>query len=371
MRETELTQDVIEILAHYQLPLSIGFGQELAPIMYRADYKGGTWQMGKVIPFGEIGINPAATSLQFGQQCFEGMKAYKSGQSSPRFFRPEFNFSRFKCSASRLCMPPVIPEIFADALSKLTMALENFIPSQSGQSLYLRPTLLGLDHTFAVQGSNRHCFILLASPSDAYFTKPIKVMVERRDSRAANGGTGSVKVGGNYASSLRATKRCIEAGFDQPLWLDAATHHNIEELSGMNFMALINSELHTPALSNTILAGVTRASILQIANSMGIKTVERVISITELLKDIESGACREVFACGTGAIICPIEKIGEEKGIKIPLLDVNRMALKFKKHLLDIQEGQTDDPFGWTISAEDPVQLYNRFLSELNKSKSF
>jgi branched-chain amino acid aminotransferase len=364
MNGIELTQDVIERLEEYKLPLSLGFGREIAPIMYRADYKDGTWHMGKIIPFGEININPAATSVQFGQQCFEGMKAFKWAQSSPHLFRPEFNFSRFKRSASRLCMPPVTPEVFADALSKLTMVLEDIIPSQSGQFLYLRPTLLGLDNTFAVQGSDTYCFLLLASPSDAYFTKSIKVMVEREDTRAANGGTGSVKVGGNYASSLRATKRCIEAGFDQPLWLDAATHNNIEELSGMNFMALINGELHTPALSDTILAGGTRASLLQIAHNMGVKTVERVIPITELLKDIETGVCREIFACGTAAIICPIQEIGEVKGVKMSLLDVNKMSLTFKERLLNIQEGHGDNTFGWTISADDPDQLYNRFLCE-------
>ncbi|MGY8985505.1 MAG: branched-chain amino acid aminotransferase [Sphingomonadales bacterium] len=364
MKGMELTQDVIEKLEGYKLPQSLGFGRELAPIMYRADYKDETWHMGQIIPFSELRINPAATSVQFGQQCFEGMKAYNWANSSPHLFRPEFNFSRFKRSASRLCMPPVTPEIFADALSKLTMALENFIPNQSGQSLYLRPTLLGLDHTFAVQSSDTYCFILLASPSDAYFTKSIKVMIEREDSRAANGGTGSVKVGGNYASSLRATKRCNEAGFDQPLWLDAATHHNIEELSGMNFMALINGELHTPELSDTILAGGTRSSLLQIAHRMGIKTVERVMPITGLLKDIERGVCTEIFACGTAAIICPIQEIGEEKGAKMPLLDVNKMSLTFKESLLDIQEGHGDDPFGWTISADDPDQLYSRFLCE-------
>jgi len=349
--------NVTALLSKYALPSPLGFGQELAPIMYRADYMDGTWQAGQLIPFGEVTINPAATCVQFGQQCFEGMKAYKVAQEKPAFFRPEANYKRFVRSAARLSMPPPTPEIFAGALSTLTTAFADFIPGGSGQSLYLRPTLLGLDHTFAVKSSERFCFLLLASPSDAYYGNPIKVMIERTHSRAAKGGTGAEKVGGNYAGSLLATGRSIAGGFDQPLWLDAATHTNIEELSGMNFMTVINGELHTPSLSGTILPGITRASLIEIASSLGIRVVERTIPIADLLAGIADGSCSEMFACGTAAIVCPISEIGEENGPKLPLRDVNKMAAKLKRILLDIQEGRADDPFGWTVPADDANTL--------------
>ena len=349
--------NVTALLREYALPSPLGFGQELAPIMYRADYMDGTWQAGQLIPFGEVGINPAATCVQFGQQCFEGMKAYKVAQTKPTLFRPEANYARFRRSAIRLNMPPPTPEIFADALSQLTTAFADFIPGASGQSLYLRPTLLGLDHTFAVTSSKRFCFLFLASPSDAYYSDPIKVMIERTHSRAARGGTGSEKVGGNYAGSLLASERSVKAGFNQPLWLDAATQTNIEELSGMNIMAVIGGELHTPALSGTILPGVTRDSLLRIAESVGMKVVERTMPIAELLSDIKSGTCTEMFACGTAAIVCPVSHIGEADGEKIPLRGTGEVASKLRAKLLGIQEGRVEDAFGWTIAASDANQL--------------
>lgn len=352
--------NVTALLDKYALPSPLGFGQELAPIMYRADYMNGTWQAGHIIPFGEVGINPAATCVQFGQQCFEGMKAYKVGQEQPSLFRPEANYARFRRSATRLNMPPPTPEIFADAISQLTSAFRDFIPGETGQSLYLRPTLLGLDHTFAVTSSKRFCFLLLASPSDAYYSDPIKVMIERTHSRAARGGTGAEKVGGNYAGSLLATERSIETGFDQPLWLDAASQTNVEELSGMNIMAVVGGELHTPALSGTILPGVTRDSLLQIAQNMSIKVVERTMPIADLIEDIKTGACTELFASGTAAIVCPISHIGEAQGDKIALQDTGNLASKLRDTLLGIQEGRAEDPFDWTIAANDESQLLAR-----------
>lgn len=353
-------KNVTALLKQYALPSPLGFGNELAPIMYRADYMDGKWQAGQLVPFGEIGINPAATCVQFGQQCFEGMKAYQVKQTAPELFRPEANYARFCRSATRLCMPPPPASLFADAITQLTEAFRDFIPGDTGQSLYLRPTLLGLDHTFAVRSSQTFCFLLIASPSDAYYTTPIKIMVELEHSRAAAGGTGAEKVGGNYAGSLLATDKSIKAGFDQPLWLDAASHTFIEELSGMNFMAVINDELHTPLLSGTILPGVTRASIIQLADSLDVHVVERNMPVKDLLDDIKQGSCSELFACGTAAIISPISEIGEQDSSKIRLPHVDRLAQKLKTALLDIQEGRIDDPFGWMVCASDTNRLLER-----------
>ena len=355
------SKELDALLEEYELPSSLGFGKEIAPVMYGAEFCDGRWQRGQLLPFGDILVNPAATALQFAQQAFEGMKAYQVTQSSPVFFRPEMNFRRLNRSAERLSMPALTPEVFAETLTEMAGACQTFIPGKSGQSLYLRPTLIGTDPSFAVKSSERFSFWLIASPSDAYYGKPIKVMIEREDCRAAVGGTGANKVGGNYAASLQATQKCIDAGFDQPIWLDPKSRKNIEELSGMNFIAVIDGILHTPLLSGSILPGVTRDSLMQLAAQLGIEVVERTMGIDELLDDISAGRCSELFSCGTAAIVCPIAAIGESDGTVLKPAYVNRTAKHLKTALLDIQEGRATDTFSWMADALDREQLLSRF----------
>ena len=349
--------DVSKLLADYQLPENLGFGVELAPVMYRADYCDGRWQNGTLVPFADVPVNPASTALQFGQQCFEGMKAYQVESANPTLFRPNLNFRRLRKSARRLCMPEVPSSLFAEALKSVTNAMQPYIPGGAGQSLYLRPTLFGLDPHFAVKGSERFAFMVLASPSDAYYANPIRVMVEREDCRAAVGGTGAEKVGGNYGASLLATERCIQKGFHQSLWLDPKSRCNIEELSAMNFMAVVDGALRTPTLSGSILDGVTRDSILDIAQYNSIEVKDTVMPVDKLLENVESGHCSEAFACGTGAIVCPISAIGEADGKEYPLPKVNQMAATLRSALLDIQESRVPDPFGWVIDPRDREAL--------------
>ncbi len=349
--------EVAGLLAGYRLPDKIPFGAELAPVMYRAEFRGGEWQSGSLVPFAEVPVNPASTALQFAQQAFEGMKAYKSADSQPVLFRPNLNWRRFARSAERLRMPVVPSELFADALSTVVGSLAGFIPSGRGQSLYLRPTMFGLDPHFAVKGSDRFVFLLIASPSDAYYASPIRIMIERENFRAASGGTGAVKVGGNYGASLWANENCIARGFDQSLWLDPKTGENIEELSAMNFMAVIDGALHTPALSGSLLEGVTRDSLLNLARNLGIEATARTMPVDDLLRDVETGRCSELFACGTGAIVAPIATIGESDGREWSLPDVGLISSKLRDALLDIQEGKTDDPFGWVVDASDKKAL--------------
>ena len=350
-------KEVANLLAGYRLPPKIPFGVELAPVMYRADFSGGRWQPGGLVPFGPVAVNPAATALQFAQQAFEGMKAYRSSDDRPMLFRPNLNWQRFAKSAARLRMPEVPASLFAEALSAVASGLSKVIPGGRGQSLYLRPTMFGLDPHFAVKGSDNFVFLLLASPSDAYYADPIRIMVERTNCRAASGGTGAEKVGGNYAASLLANENCVAHGFDQSLWLDPSTRKNIEELSAMNFMAIIDGALHTPALSGSLLDGVTRGSLLSIARQMSMQTAERVMPVDELLDDIRRGRCEELFACGTGAIVAPIGTIGEVDGTKFDLPVIGQVSLRLRDALLDIQEGKIPDPFGWTIDASDREAL--------------
>lgn len=358
MTKNSDTRDVDSILAAYRLPERIPFGTELAPVMYRADFRDGKWQSGELQPFGDVPVNPAATALQFAQQAFEGMKAYQS-PDGPRLFRPNLNWHRFARSAKRMLMPEVPAALFARALATTVSALASFIPRGRGQSLYLRPTMFGLDPHFAVHGSDNFAFLLMASPSDAYYADPIRIMVERENSRAATGGTGAEKVGGNYGASLFANDHCVSRGFDQSLWLDPATHRNIEELSAMNFMAVIDGELHTPALSGSLLDGVTRNSLLQLAQRLDIVTRERTMPVEALLDDVRAGRCSELFACGTGAIVAPIGAIGEASGTSYELREVNRMAARLRDALLDIQEGKVADPFNWIVDATNARRLGN------------
>jgi branched-chain amino acid aminotransferase len=349
--------EIADLLAGYRLPEKIPFGAELAPVMYRAEFRGGAWQPGGLVPFADVPVNPASTALQFAQQAFEGMKAYKADHAEPALFRPNLNWRRFARSAARLRMPVVPAGLFADALSAVVEALSDFIPEGRGQSLYLRPTLFGLDPHFAVKGSDRCLFLVLASPSDAYYAGSIRVMVERENCRAASGGTGAEKVGGNYAASLLANENCVAHGFDQSLWLDPECRENIEELSAMNFMAVIDGELHTPAPSGSLLEGVTRDSLLKLAKNFGMQSSSRKMPVNELLRDIEAGRCSELFACGTGAIVAPISVMGEADGREWKVPDIGVVANKMRDALLDIQEGKSSDPFGWIIGATKRTAL--------------
>lgn len=361
MHQNSLSHEVRQLLDAYRLPPSLGFGDHMAPIMYRADSHSNTWESGGILPFGPIEVNPAATSLQFAQQIFEGMKAYRVDQAEPTLFRPEMNFLRMQSSAARLCMPEIPAEVMADALSQFCQAFRDFVPGHSGQSLYLRPSLFGLDPAFGVKSSDQFAFVLMGSPSDAYYPKPIRILIERDQIRAAGGGTGAAKVGGNYAASLQATRKANEAGFDQPLWLDAHERKYIEELSAMNFMAMIDGALHTPVLNGSILRGVTRDSLLELAPHLGIPVVERPMPIEELLADLSSGRCNEAFTCGTGAIVCPVAAIGDSNGKVYELGDEHEVAGRLRTGLLDIQEGRTEDPFLWTVPANDRVSILSRF----------
>lgn len=353
-----------ELLANYKLPAQLGFGQALAPVMYRADFRAGKWDVGGLVPYAPIAIDPAATVLQYAQQAFEGLKAYKVAQPEPTLFRPELNYFRLLQSSRRMCMPTLPPEIFARAVSEVTTTLTRFIPGGSGQSLYLRPFLMGTGPCLAVRSSDAFTFLLIASPSDTYFSKPIRVMVEREHCRAAVGGTGADKVGGNYAASLQATTRCIELGFDQPLWLDPKARSCIEELSGMNLVAVIDGEMHTPRLSGSILPGVTRDSLLELARYGGMTVVERDIPIDDLLADVAAGRCSEFFACGTAAIVCPIAAIGELDGSTVELPGAGQVSVGLRTAILDIQEGRAEDPFGWAVEAADLETLISRMSPE-------
>ncbi|MFC6634660.1 branched-chain amino acid aminotransferase [Microbulbifer taiwanensis] len=339
-------------LRGYEMPEKLGFGTVMAPVMFRAVCQDGCWSRGELIPYAPLSLDPAAKVLHYAQSCFEGMKAYRTRDGGISLFRPERNAARMAHSAERLCMPPVPESLFMDGVRTVTAYCANLVPANSGESLYLRPFLMGTQADLAVSASTSYEFYVIASPSEAYHSGNMRLWVEREDSRAAIGGTGDAKVGGNYAASLLSIARLKQRGYDQSLWLNAGNRQSVDELSGMNFFAVIDAELHTPALNGSILEGITRESLIELARDLGYQVRECAIDIDELLRRVADGSCEEAFACGTAAIISPISVLGDG-GENYQLASApGPVAERLRQALLDIQEGRTEDRFGWMQPVE-------------------
>lgn len=339
--------DAVSSLHRYKMPRKLGFGRVLAPVMFRAVCQDGCWSKGELVPYTAISLDPAAKVLHYAQSCFEGMKAYRTPDDGVALFRPEKNAARMAYSAKRLCMSPVPEPLFLDGVRTIASYCANLVPSNSGESLYLRPFLMGTQADLTVSTSASYAFYVIASPSEAYHSGNMRLWVERDDTRAVVGGTGDAKVGGNYAASLLSTGRLRERGYDQSLWLNPANRSSVDELSGMNFFAVIGDALYTPALNGSILQGITRDSLIELARDQGHQVVEGEIHINELLKQVASGVCPEAFACGTAAIISPISVIGDAGSSYRLSKAPGPVAQSLRQALLDIQEGRAEDHYGW------------------------
>lgn len=335
-------------IASFRLPERLGFGQVNAPVMFDALWREGEWQRARLLPYGPIELLPGSRALQYAEVVFEGLKAYRVEGRAPNLFRPEANCRRFARSAARLSMPAVPEELFFQGIGAVVHACRAFIPTRSGQSLYLRPFLFGTESSYALRNSREFRFMVIASPVEPYATGAIKVAVERAEVRAAVGGIGEAKAAANYAASLRASTAAVAAGYSVALWLDGNEHRYLQELSGMNIFAVIDGELHTPELDGAILPGVTRDSLLTLARSLGYTAHERRIALDEVLEGIGSGRCSELFACGTAAIVCPIGALVEGDGHEYVLGKSDAVAKHLRESLLAIQERRAPDPFGWT-----------------------
>jgi len=342
-----ITPQVAAAIQQFRLPDKLGFGAVNAPVMFSAEWQGQEWGPGQLLPYGPIEILPGARALQYGELVFEGLKAYKIGQSQPNLFRPDANFRRMQQSAQRLSMAPVPEHLFFEGLESVTRACSQFIPSSSGQSLYLRPFVFGTESGYLLRNSTTFRFMVIANPVESYASGTPSVAIERQDVRAAVGGVGAAKTAANYAASLRGSSAAVAGGHAVALWLDAASHRYIQELSGMNFFAVIDGELHTPALDTAILPGVTRDSLIRLARHLGHTVHERQMDIDELLRQINSGQCSEIFACGTAAIIMPICALADSDKRYEPK-QTNVVASRLREALLAIQERRAPDPFNWT-----------------------
>jgi len=331
----------------------LGFGKIFTDHMFLMEYtEGQGWHDGRVVPFGPIPLHPASTVLHYGAEIFEGMKAYRAADGTIRMFRPMENVRRMNRSAQRLCLPELDEEGFLDILNTMVELEKDWVPHSEGTSLYIRPFLYGDDPHLGVHAVKRAVFCLICSPVGAYYAEglnPVKIAIESEDVRAVRGGTGYAKCGGNYAASLRAGKRAEEKGYTQVLWLDGVERKYIEEVGAMNVMFKIGGKIVTPALSGSILPGITRKSCLELMQSWGYEVQERQISIDELLAAAENGTLEEAWGTGTAAVVSPIGQLFYG-GVTHTICnnEIGELTQKLYDELTGIQWGKRDDPFGWS-----------------------
>ncbi len=335
---------------------SLAFGRVFTEHMVtiRYDEKRG-WHDGRLEPYAPIQVDPAASVFHYGQAIFEGFKAYRQRDGSIAMFRPEENARRFISSAKRLAMPPLAEDLFLEAADVLVRSEQAWVPPAIGESLYLRPVMIATEAGLGVRPAHEYLFMLFGSPAAAYFKngiKPVSVWVSRDYVRAAVGGTGHTKCAGNYAVSLVAQRQALEEGCDQVVWLDAVERRYVEEMGGMNLFFVYgdgkNVRLFTPALTGSLLPGVTRDSILRLAEDLGWSAEEGTLSFEQWRKDVESGALKEVFACGTAAVITPVGKVkSRDVSFTIGGGETGPVATKLREILLNIQHGRAADRHGW------------------------
>ena len=332
---------------------NLPFGRNFSDHMFTADYEDGEWKNLQIVPYGDIAINPAASALQYGQAIFEGIKAYKQKDGRISIFRPSKNYERFNISAERMVMPTVPEEIFMQGMSQLINLDKDWVPADEGQSLYLRPFMYATEPILGVHASETYKFIIITGPAGSYYSKPLKVKIETHFARAVEGGVGYAKTAGNYASSLYPTRQAQKEGFDQLIWTDAKDHIYIEESGTANVMFVINNVLITPSSRDTILDGVTRRSILELARSWGMPVEERRVTVTEVMEAIQNGTLQEAFAAGTAATVAHIAQIGYEGEIyTLPEPAEREFSNKVLKALNDIRYGLSPDEFGWNYIVE-------------------
>lgn len=331
----------------------LGFGHEFSDYMFEMRYtEGEGWHSPVIRQFGDFSMSPAATVLHYSQEVFEGLKAYRTDDGHINLFRSKDNFARMNRSADRIAMPQIDEEFVHDALKQLVKIEEAWVPSEDGTSLYIRPNYMGMDSYVGVKKASEYLFYIICGPVGAYYKgglEPVRILIESTYARAAKGGTGAAKTGGNYAASLAAGEAAAEQGCDQVLWLDAAERKYIQEVGSMNIMFVIDGKLVTPSLeSGTILAGITRDSVLQLAKDKGIPVEERDITIDEVIETARSGAMTEAFGTGTAAVISPVGEF-VYKGEVIPVAGgkMGPMAKDFYDTLTGIQYGRIPDPHNW------------------------
>jgi branched-chain amino acid aminotransferase len=334
-------------------PLKLPFGRNFTDYMFSMDHAGAGWQNPCIKPYQPLVLQPSANVFHYSQEVFEGQKAYRSKKNEILLFRPRENARRLNRSLQRLCMPEIPEEMFLEAECELLKLEKRWVPGQKGASLYIRPTVIGTEAALGVKPSSEYLFYIILSPVGPYFKEgfdPVSLWVSETYSRAGSGGTGEAKTGGNYSGSLLATREATQKGYSQVLWLDAGEHRFVEEVGAMNIFFVLDGTLVTPSLDGTILHGVTRKSVLELAPELGLPVEERRIAIEEVIDGMRTGKLTEIFGAGTAAVISPVGKIafrGEDHVVGNN--QTGPWAQKIFATLTGIQYGEIEDKRGWVF----------------------
>jgi len=328
---------------------NLSFGSVFSDHMLLCTYKGGAWNSPKIIPYQSLSLDPSTKIFHYGQAIFEGLKAYKDCNNDVFLFRPEDNSKRLNISAKRMAIPELPEGYFMDGLKALLNLDKDWIPTQEGSSLYIRPFIFASGRGFHASPSDEYTFIIATAPSGPYFSGKVTVLIEEQYSRSANGGVGYAKAAGNYAGQFYPTQLAVEKGYNQVIWTDDNTHEYIEEAGAMNIFIRINDTLITSPTSDRILDGITRKSIIAIAKDEGIEVEVRKITVSEVVEAAENGSLKEMFGAGTAAVVSPISGFGyRNKDYALPEFE-NTYSSKLKKRITDIQTNKSEDKFGWRV----------------------
>ena len=333
----------------------LGFGHIFTDHMFIMNYtEGKGWHDPRIVPFGDITLSPAAMVLHYGQEMFEGLKAYRGENGDVYLFRPDMNAKRANNSNERLCIPKIPEDDFVQAVKAVVDVDRDWVPYEEGTSLYIRPLVISTDPHLGVAPSKTYMFIIILSPSGAYYESglaPVGIWIEDEYVRAVRGGMGYAKTGGNYAASLAAQVKAHDSGYSQALWLDGVERKYIEEVGSMNIMFKISGKVVTPMLNGSILPGITRNSILHLCRDWGYEVEERRISVDELIEAARKGTLEEVFGTGTAAVVSPVGKLRyKDEVIEIGGGKIGELTQKLYDELTGIQWGKKPDPYGWRVT---------------------
>lgn len=328
---------------------NLPFGKVFSDHMLVARYRNGKWEEPEILPYGPLPMSLSLHALHYGQSAFEGMKAYRGIDGKIRLFRPDANHLRLNRSADRLCMPDVPESVFLDGLNELIKLDKDWIPKDEGMSLYIRPFLFSSSEFIAARPSEEYIFAIITSPVGPYYSGSVKVKIEEQYTRSASGGIGFTKAAGNYGGAFYPTRKAVQDGYTQIIWTDHRDHRLIEESGTMNVMFRVGDKMMTPPLSDRILAGITRDSIIQLSRSWGLEVEERPVPVDEIVEAHRQGNLKEAFGMGTAAVVSQISDIGY-RGDLMSLADQpDSYALRIKAGLNDIRVGRSEDRFNWMV----------------------
>ncbi len=333
------------------------FGTIFTDHMFIMNYdKGQGWHDARIVPYAPLSLDPSAMVFHYGQEMFEGLKAYKTEDEKVLLFRPDKNAERANRSNRRLCMPEIPTQDFVDAIKALVKVDEAWIPTKPGTSLYVRPFMIAVDPFLGVRAADSYLFIIILSPVGAYYAEglnPIKIWIEDDYVRAVKGGIGEAKTGGNYVASLAAQEKAHEEGYSQVLWLDGKERKYIEEVGAMNIFFKINGTIVTPELNGSILPGVTRDSVITLCKQWGLPVEERKVSAEELFEASNNGSLEEVFGTGTAAVISPVGHLRfQDHVMQIKDGNIGEISQKLYDTITGIQLGKVEDNNNWTVEVK-------------------